>query len=88
MVSAILVLVGINQGAGNFVQNLWSSSHTVKIVQNEKQIISEALQSPEEFSASIISIQNQNDFLLDVASQNLDQVADDQLISLIEEMPN
>lgn len=85
---AILILVGVNLVTGQFVGQIWTESHTVKFVQNEKQIVSQAVASPEEFSATVLSSQNQNDFILDVASQNLEQISPAQLVSMINEAQN
>ena len=75
VIMALALLLGSSIKARELVQNFWSSSHTVQMVQNEKQIINEALESPEQFSTSLISYQNQNDFFLDVAAQSEDSIS-------------
>jgi len=44
-------------------------SHTFKVVQNEKELLQNALGSPEDFSTSLINYQSHEDFVVDVASQ-------------------
>lgn len=85
---ALLMLFGVNKTASQYVLSLWSSSHTVKLVQNEKEIIHQALASPDEFSNSMISYQSNNDFFMEVASRNLDQTPAEQIPTVMEEFLN
>ena len=85
---AILAVLGIQQATVHLASQIWSESHTVKTIQNEKQILNQALLSPEEFLTSMMSSQSQSDLIFDVASQDLDQITQDRIVSLMGESPN
>lgn len=72
----------------DFVQNVWSSSRTVQRAQNDKKIVKVALQSPEDLSASFISFQKNDDFLMEVAANAMNDLSHDQFREFIGQKPN
>ncbi|MBL7672193.1 MAG: hypothetical protein JNM39_17065 [Bdellovibrionaceae bacterium] len=72
----------------DFVQNVWSSSRTVQRAQNDKKIVRVALQSPEGLSASFISFQKDDDFLMEVAANSMNDLSRDQFREFIGQKAN
>lgn len=52
------------------------------------RIAVEALKSPEDLSQTLISIQNESDFFMDVASESFENLSVDNLNKIVGEQPN
>jgi hypothetical protein len=85
---AASALVIFSLKSADLFQNLWSSSRTVQLVQNNRDILSTALDSPEDLSATFISFQNNEDFLMEVASHVVSQLPNNQLQEFVGQEPN
>lgn len=54
----------------NLARSIFDESHTVQVVRNEDDFVTETLRSPEHFTETLISLQNQGDFFVDVAERS------------------
>lgn len=79
----IFLVAGLGLSTTQRLVELYWSSKTVQLVTNEKKIIEEATSAPEQFSSSLLSSQNNADFMQDVASRTLDQYGTDQLKEIL-----
>lgn len=60
-------------------------SHTVQVVRNENQIVSETLSSPETFSETLVSNQTGDDFFVDVAERSFHDLSQEHVREIMGE---
>lgn len=60
-------------------------SHTVQVVKNEDAFTAESLKSPEGFSHTLISYQNEDDFFVDVAERTFHDLSQEHIREIMGE---
>jgi hypothetical protein len=88
LASASVIFVVFFVKSSEFAQKAWSSSRTVQRAQNDKNIMKVALESPEDLSATFISFQKNEDFLMEVAANAMSDLSHDQFREFIGQKPN
>jgi len=79
----LFLVLGLGISSSQFFQSAFYSTRTVQLVQNEKQILIQAIDSPTVFSTSLLSSESESDFMQDIASRTLDQYGADQLKEIL-----
>lgn len=82
--SLMMVLMASLQ-APSVVRHFMNDSHTVQLVRNEDEFAHETLKSPDEFSGTLISYQNQDDFLVDVAERTFHDLSQEHVREIMGE---
>jgi anti-sigma factor RsiW len=67
--SVLMIMIASLQ-APTLVRSFFDSSHVVQVVKNEEAFTAETIKSPEDFSGSLITSQNESDFFVDVAERS------------------
>lgn len=57
----IVSFMALSTKAGDWFSEVWSSSHTVQVVENQREILDLALSEPETFASSMVSSQSSED---------------------------
>lgn len=85
MCAGVLLALGLGQKIGELSGQLWSSSKTVQLVNNEREIIREAIEAPDAFSRSVLSDQSESEFFMEMARETLNSDQSSDLQAMLEE---
>jgi hypothetical protein len=69
----------------NLAKKALDESHTVQVVRNEDEFISETLSSPEAFSETLVSYQAEDDFFVDVAERSFHDLSQEHVREIMGE---